>query len=260
VLDDVFERPVLGYELARGLVPDARDPGDVVARVPLEPDEVRDLVGSDPVPRLDALGRVHLDVRHASGGHHQADVLGHELERVAVGRDNTRPDTRGVGLRRERRDHVVGLPALELEVLVAERLDDRTKVRELLAQEIRHRAAVSLVLGGHFLAVYGLRVPCDGDAARTVVRQELEEHVREPEEGVRRLSVGRLQLLREREERAVRQVVAVDEEQLGVARWAIVEDELLTRERLRGHAWTLDRDRPHTAGVQAEHRVPRLLG
>ena len=51
----------------------------------------------------------------------------------------------GVGARRERRDHVVGLPALELEVPVAERLDDRPEVRELLAQQVRHRPAALLV-------------------------------------------------------------------------------------------------------------------
>jgi hypothetical protein len=36
-------------------------------------------------------------------------------------------------VRRERGDDVVRLPALELEVAVAERLYDRTEVRELLA-------------------------------------------------------------------------------------------------------------------------------
>ena len=134
VLEHLLERAVLRDELAGGLVADPRDARDVVRAVALEPDEVGDLVGPDPVARLDPLGRVDVDVAHAARRHHQADVLGDELERVAVGRDDARPDRRFVGARRERRDHVVGLPALELEVPVAEGGDDRTEVRELLAR------------------------------------------------------------------------------------------------------------------------------
>ena len=166
VLDDVLKRSVLRDELPRGFVADPGDAGDVVARVPLEADEVRDLVGPDSVASLDALGRVDLDVGHATRRHHQADVLGDELERVAVGRDDARLDSCLVGLRRERRDDVVGLPALELEVRVAERLDDRSEVRELLAQEVGHRAAFGFVLGVDLLAVYRAGVPGDRDTAR----------------------------------------------------------------------------------------------
>ncbi len=111
-------------------------------------------------------------------------------------------------------------------------------MQELLTQEVGHRTAVGLVLGVDFLPLRGPRVPRDGDAARLVVGQELEEHVREAEERVRRLAVRRLQLLGQREERAVREVVAVDEEELGVARRPVVEDELLPRQRLRTHART----------------------
>ena len=233
MLDDVLERAVLRDELPGRLVPDAGDAGDVVARVALEPDEVGDLRRANAVPRLDALRRVHLDVRDTARRHHQADVLRDELKCVAIGGDDAGLEPRLVGERRERRDHVVRFPPLELEVLVAERLDDRPEVRELLAQEIRHRPAVGLVVGVDLLAVDGPRVPCDRHAARPVVGEQLEEHVRESEERVRRLSVGRLQLLGEREERAIREVVAVDEEELGVARGTVVEDELLPGQRLR---------------------------
>ncbi len=239
VLDDVIERAVLRDELPGCLVPDARDAGDVVARVALQADEVRDLQRADAVARLDALRRVHLDVRDAPRRHHQADVLGDELERVAIGGDDAGLEARLVRTCRKRRDHVVRLPPLELEVLVAESLDDRPEVRELLAQEIRHRAAVGLVVGVDLLAVNRTRVPCDRNASRPVVREQLEEHVRESEERVRRLSVGRLQLLREREERPVREVVAVDEEELGVARRAVVEDQLFPGQGLRTHDTTL---------------------
>ncbi len=147
---------------------------------------------ANAVPRLDALRRVHLDVRDAARRHHQAHVLRDELERVAIGGDDAGLEPRLVGERRERRDHVVRFPPLELEVLVAERLDDRPEVWKLLAQEIRHRPAVGLVVGVDLLAVDGPRVPCDRNASRAVVGEQLEEHVREPEERVRRLSVRRL--------------------------------------------------------------------
>ena len=78
------------------------------------------------------------------------------------------------------------------------------------------------------------RVPRDGDALRLVVGEQLEEHVREPEQRVRREAVARRELLGEREEGPVREVVAVDEEELGVPRGAVVELQLLAGERL-GH-------------------------
>src|ERR1044071_9758967 len=55
-------------------------------------------------------------VGDAAGRHHQADVRGAELEGVAVGGDDARADPGRVGARGQRRDHVVGLPAVELEV------------------------------------------------------------------------------------------------------------------------------------------------
>ena len=88
VRDHLLERAVLRDQLARGLVPDPGDPRDVVRGVPLEPDEVRHLVGAHAVAQLDALGRVDVDVGDPARGHHQRDVLAAELERVAVGRDD----------------------------------------------------------------------------------------------------------------------------------------------------------------------------
>ena len=238
VLDHVLERAVLREELPSGLVPDPRDAGDVVRRVALEADEVRDELRADPVARLDPLRRVDVHVRDAARRHHQAHVLRDELEGVAVGRDHRRLHPRFVRARREGGDHVVGLPALELEVAVAERLDDRPEVRELLAQEIRHRPPVDLVLGRHLRPVHGTRVPCDRDAPRPVVGEELEEHVREAEQRVRDEPLGRRELLGQREERPVGEVVAVHEEELGVAGGPVVELELGPGQRLR-HGPTL---------------------
>ena len=134
--DHFLERAVLRDQLTGGLVADPGNARDVVGRVALEPDEVRHLVGTDPVAKLDAFGRVDVDVGDAARRHHQDDVRRAELEGVAVGGDDGRLHARLVRPRRQRRDHVVRLPALELEVAIAERLDDRAEVRELLAQEI----------------------------------------------------------------------------------------------------------------------------
>ena len=237
MLDHGLERAVLADQLAGGLVADPRDAGDVVGGVALEADEVGDLVGPDAVAGLDALRRVHVDVGDAARRHHQRDVLRAELERIPVGGDDAGLDPGCVGEGCERRDHVVGLPALELEIAVAERLDDRPEVRELLAEQVRHRLAPLLVddLGrlGDGSAVHRPRVPRDRDALRPVVGEELEQHVREAEERVRRLAVTRRELLRERKEGAVGEVVAVDEEELRVARGRVVELQFLACQRLR---------------------------
>ena len=159
--DHLLERAVLGDELPGGLVPDPGDPGDVVRGVPLEADEVGHLLRPDAVAELDPLGRVDVDVRDATRRHHQPHVLAAQLERVAVGRDDARADPGLVGLGRERGDHVVRLPPLELEVRVAERLDDRPEVRELLAQQVGHRPAPLLVRLRDLGPVRGPRVPRD---------------------------------------------------------------------------------------------------
>ena len=233
--DHLLERAVLRDQLPGRLVADAGDPRDVVGGVALEADEVRHLVGPDAVAELHALGRVDVDVGDAARRHHQRDVLAAELERVPVGRDDARLDARLVGARRDGRDHVVGLPALELEVPVAERLDDRTEVRELLAEQVRHRPAALLVRLRDLRAMRGARVPRDGDSARRVVGEQLEEHVGEAEQRVRRLTVGRLELLGEGEERAVGEVVPVDQEELRSLGRPVVELELLARQRLGAH-------------------------
>jgi hypothetical protein len=80
--------------------------------------------------------------------------------------------------------------------------------------------------------VCGAGVPRDRDTFGPVVGEELEEHVREPEQRVRREALAGGKLLGQREVRAIGEVVSVDEEQLGVARGAVVELELSPCQRL----------------------------
>ena len=81
----------------------------------------------------------------------------------------------------------------------------------------------------------GSRIPRHRDPSRLVVGEQLEQHVREAEQRVRRLSVRRLQLLGEREERPVGEVVSVDEEQLGSLDRPVIEHELVAGEGLGRH-------------------------
>ena len=111
--------------------------------------------------------------------------------------------------------------------------------------------------------MHGPRVPGDRDALRPVVGEQLEEHVREAEQRVGGEALARRQLLGQREERAVGEVVAVDEEELGVARRGVVELELLPGQRLRGHlceSTSRDpaRDRPlRRRASRRRRRAPR---
>ena len=100
VIEDALERAVLRHQLTRRLVPDPGNSGDVVRRVALQADEVRHLVRSDSVARLDAFGCVHVHVGDAAGRHHQAHVVGYELKRVAVRRHDARFDSGFVGTSR----------------------------------------------------------------------------------------------------------------------------------------------------------------
>ena len=90
VLEHAFHRVELLDQLRRGLVADAGHARDRVGGVALEADQVGNLLRRHAQTRRHAVGRVHVNVGHAARRHHQADVLGDQLERVAVGGDDAR--------------------------------------------------------------------------------------------------------------------------------------------------------------------------
>ena len=102
--EDALEVPPLLQQLRGGLVADARDAGDVVARVALQPVEVRDELGRDAVALHDRLVVVQLRLGDPAARRHDLDdaVGVDELERVAVAGDDHRRDRR-VGLPRAAR-------------------------------------------------------------------------------------------------------------------------------------------------------------
>ena len=209
---DALEAAELDEQVGGGLLADAGDALDVVRRVALEADEVGDQLGADAVALADPVGRVDDDVGHATGRHHDADAVGGQLERVAVGGHHAHPVAVLVAARGERADHIVGLLARDAHVAVAEGVDDRLEERLLLAQQRRRRPAAGLVLGVELEPLRGLLVPCHDHRPRPVVHEQPHHHVGEAQEGVRRLPLGGLQLLGKREEGPVCEAVSVDQE------------------------------------------------
>ena len=201
-------------QVRRGLVPDARDAGDVVARVALEADEVGDQLGRDAVAVDHALAVVDLRVRDAPRGGHDPHPLVDELVGVAVAGDDHHGDLALLRLHDERGDHVVGLEALDRDVPVAERLHQRAQMRPLEAQQVGLARALGLVVGRHLLAARQAGVPHHDRRHLAVVGEDLHEHRSEAEDGVRGPPVRGRDRLREREERAVGERVPVDQEQL----------------------------------------------
>ena len=216
--EHAFEVAELLQQVRGGLVADAGDAGDVVGRVALEADEVRDQLGRDAVAVDHGLAVVDLRVRDAAGRGHDPHAVVDELVGVAVAGHDHHGHAALLGLLGEGGDHVVGLVALDRDVRVAEGLYERTEMRPLELQEVRSGAALRLVVGADLLAARHARVPHDDDGHLAEVREDLHEHRREAENGVGRPSVGRRDRLREGEERAVREAVAVDQEQLA---WGI---------------------------------------
>ena len=224
---DALHAAELDEELCGRLVADPGDAGDVVGGIALEPDEVGDHVRPDPVALDDPLGRVDDDVLHPARGHHDADVVGGELERVAVGRDHADLVPGILRHAGERADDVVGLLALDLQVAVAERLDHRLEPRLLLAQEVGHRLSVGLVVGGDLEPSGRLGVPRHEHRPRPVVHEHPHEHVAQPQEGVRGEALHRLQLLGQGVERPVRKPVPVDQEDVALLGGRVVEVQVL---------------------------------
>ncbi len=228
VLEHALQRPPRLQQLRGGLVADPGNAGDVVGRVALEPVEVGDQLGADAVAVDHLLGPVELGLGDPPRGGHDLDVLVDELEGVAIAGDDRHLDAVGLGPLGERGDHVVGLEALDAIVGVAERVDQRLHVRVLLAQQIRARRPVALVLAVDLAPAAGAPVPYDHRRLDAVVGDQLHEHRRKAEDrvgGEARRSGDRLG---QREERPVHQRVAVDQEEL--ARGAVA-----------GHACTVSR-------------------
>ena len=104
--------------------------------VALEADEVGDQLGRDAVALDHALAVVDLRVGDAARGGHDPHAVVDQLVGVAVAGDDHHGDAALLGLLGQRGDHVVGLEALDRDVAVAERLDQRAQVRPLELEQV----------------------------------------------------------------------------------------------------------------------------
>jgi hypothetical protein len=212
--EDPVEAAVRVDELRGGLLADTRHTGKVVGIVATQRGvlriQLRRHARAFGDPRLvvqrvvadSALVVEHLDVR----------ILD-ELVAVAIaGDDDDVVAASDDGVRR-RRDQVVGLPAGGLELLDAEGVEDLADETHLLSEDVGRRLPLRLVL--RFCLVPERRL---GPVERhqhpvgVMVLDHVDEHRREPEHGVGDLPGRRRHVGRQREERAVGQRVAIDEQ------------------------------------------------
>ncbi len=217
VVQHRLQRAELLQELGGGLVADPRNAGDVVGGVALEPDQVRHQLRGDAVTLDHPLAVVDLGVGDAARrGHHPNPVADHLVDVAIAGHDHHR-DLRLARVADQGGDHVVGLPAFDLDVVEAERLRERRQVRPLLRQQVGPGTALGLVGLVGDLAPGHAGVPGDDHGLRPMLDQDLGHHRGEPVDRIGRAPVGGRDRLGEREERPVREAVAVDQEQLAMA-------------------------------------------
>ncbi|OPZ79414.1 MAG: hypothetical protein BWY79_00464 [Actinobacteria bacterium ADurb.Bin444] len=201
----------LGQERGGRLLPNSRNPGNVVGRISLQADEVGDLRRLDAESFVNRLGIVDTHICDAAGIGHYVNAIGHQLQGIAVsGHDQRRPPL-PLGLAGEGSQDVVGLVAGETNIHKAERSGDLREKRPLFAQTFRHRFTLSLVFF-ELLAAEGrlLGVPGHHHHGRPVVGNDLDEHGAETVEGVGGETRAGGNFLGQGEEGAVGQVVAVD--------------------------------------------------
>ena len=209
-------------------------PGDVVGGVALEADEVGDLGGVDAVALADPLGGVDDHVGDAARRHHDADVVGGQLEGVAIGRDDADAVAVALGHGGQGADHVVGLHPLDADVAVAEGLDQRREEGALGLEQRRGGLAVGLVLGIELEPLGGALVPGHDHAGGAVVGQHPHQHVGHAQQRVGGLALGGLQLLGQGVEGAVGEAVAVYQEDVAGLGGRVVEVEIRRLGLLRG--------------------------
>ncbi len=215
VLQHRFQRAELLQQLGRGFLADPGDAGDVVGGVAAQPHQVADQLRRHPVALFDRGAVVDLGLGDPARGAHHPHPLGDQLVGVAVAGHDHHLDPLLARLLDQRGDHVVGLVAVDLDVGVAEGLDQRHQVRPLLPQQIGARFALGLVEVISLLAAAPAGVPGDDHALRVVFVDDFHQHRGEAVDRVGRPPVAGPDRLGQGEEGAVGEAVAVDQEELG---------------------------------------------
>jgi hypothetical protein len=220
VPQNVLERPVLGEQLLGALVTDALHPGHVVAGVADEREKVHHLARRNAEP-LGGVGLVHPGLVHRGGsapsGIEQGDAGADELVEVLVARDDHRLEAAASAGPRQCADDVVGLVARDGHQRDAKRLEQRADTLDGLIEVGLERLvelfAGGLVLGVALFAERGAGVVDPDDVVGTVLLAQAEKKVDDAPGGGGILALaGPQRPADHREERAINQGVAVDEE------------------------------------------------
>ena len=215
VRDDARQVDIQTDPLRGGLGPHPGDSRQVVGGLADEGCQVAVALRRHAVLRLDRRRGQPGQLRDALDGVEERDLVGDELDRVAVARADEDLDVLRGGQRRQGRDDVVGLVALGLDVTDLQRIEHLVQERDLALELVRRRRAPGLVFG-IFLQAEGLARDVEGDrhVGRLLVPQQVDQHRREAVDRVGVLArPGREVLGREGEEGTVGQRMSVEQEE-----------------------------------------------
>ncbi len=218
-LHQLRERAELVDPLRGGLLADAGDAGEVVGRVAAQRREVRVLGGGQAVLLEDLLRGEAGQLGDALGGVEDRDVVGDQLEGVAVAGDDGDLEALRDGLLGQRGDHVVGLEPLDGEPLDVQGVEQLADQLDLALELVGRLGAVRLVVGELRRAP---RLARDVEGHREMrgrlVAQGVREHRREAVDRIGRLPGGGGEILHgQGEERPVCHGMPIHQEQVGTA-------------------------------------------
>jgi len=191
VLEERVQRAVLGDELPRSFLSDARHALDVVDRVTHQREHVHHLPGKHAELLFD--GRCVVP-RAIIARVVDLDAVVHELKEVLVAGDDGDLESGGCGLRRQRADDIVGFVAARRDDRDSQRFTRLVHPRYLLGQIRRHRPAIGLVVRHQLITKGG-----SGEIERgrkvlgRMVLNQLPQHRDEDVDGVGGLSLGATQ-------------------------------------------------------------------
>ena len=251
VFDDVVGTRILVEPLRRRLRADTRHPRDVIGAVADQGQVIDDLLGINVELLLDAVAIEDLSGHRVDERHVVADQLRHVF---VDGRDE-HPEIRLRTPAGQGADDVVRLDALDAQQWQSHRPDSIDERLDLVAQIVRHRWAIGLVLRIHLVAeCLARRVENDGDTFRRLLAHELVDHRQHAMESASGFA-RRVAEFRQRVVGAIQIRRAVDQYQIGVRHGstALVRFFLVFRFLVRGWQRLAD-----LAGITGQVKRPGL--